>query len=342
MKQAGKRKKAGTVLITAILAAVLVTQTAATVLAEEGKKASLTIQASSDGDRISGVEWSAYRVAKMPRDGEFILTEPFEASGLDTDKLNGAKQSDMQKMAEELSGYAAANGIAAAAAEITDSTGQAKMENLERGLYLICQTGTPGTDLIVESIPFFAALPMMENVEGQKVMQYDVTARPKLETEAPPATEPETEESRPEESTEEESRPEESTEEESRPEESTAGESNPGESTAAESRPEESSTSEVSTSGINGGGGSNRDHGGRDNAPRTIINDPDVPLASFPTSPETPELEIVEDSPVPLAALPRLGDMGTGGATAGLLLSLTAASAALAVFKKLGKSEKVR
>lgn len=339
MKKLGKVKKAEAVLITVVLAAMLALQTAAAVLAD-GEKPSLTIQASSEGNHIPGVEWSVYQVAKMPQDGEFVLTEPFKTSGLDIKSLNDSKQSEMQKSAKKLSDFAADNRIEATALKTTDSLGTAKIEGLDRGLYLICQTGTPGTDLIVESIPFFVALPMMENVEGKKVMRYEVTAYPKMETENPPATEPETGESKPEESTSGESKPEESTSGESGPEESTSGESKPEESTSGESGPDGSTSAETSASaGTNGGGShSNRDHGGG-NSERTIINDPEIPLASFPTSPETPELEILEDNPVPLAALPRLGDMGTGGALAGLLLSLAAASAALAAYKKFGKSE---
>lgn len=349
MKKLGKVKKAEAVLITVVLAAMLALQTAAAVLAD-GEKPSLTIQASSEGNHIPGVEWSVYQVAKMPQDGEFVLTEPFKTSGLDIKSLNDSKQSEMQKSAKRLSDFAADNRIEATALKTTDSLGMAKIEGLDRGLYLICQTGTPGTDLIVESIPFFVALPMMESVEGKKVMRYEVTAYPKMETEDPPATEPETGESKPEESTSGESKPEESTSGESGPEESTSGESKPEESTPGESKPEESTPGESgpdgstsaetsASAGTNGGGShSNRDHGGG-NSERTIINDPEIPLASFPTSPETPGLEILEDNPVPLAALPRLGDMGTGGALAGLLLSLAAASAALAAYKKFGKSE---
>ena len=339
MKKLGKVKKAEAVLITVVLAAMLALQTAAAVLAD-GEKPSLTIQASSEGNHIPGVEWSVYQVAKMPQDGEFVLTEPFKTSGLDIKSLNDSKQSEMQKSAKRLSDFAADNRIEATALKTTDSLGTAKIEGLDRGLYLICQTGTPDTDLIVESIPFFVALPMMESVEGKKVMRYEVTAYPKMETEESPATEPETGESKPEESTSGESKPEESTSGESKPEESTSGESGPEESTSGESGPDGSTSAETSASaGTNGGGShSNRDHGGG-NSERTIINDPEIPLASFPTSPETPELEILEDNPVPLAALPRLGDMGTGGALAGLLLSLAAASAALAAYKKFGKSE---
>lgn len=98
MKHKGIAKKAGTFLITAILAAAFAVQTAAAVPAES-EKAALTIQASSDGTGIAGVEWSVYQVAEMPQDGVFILTGDFAASGLDIDGLNESSQSAMQKNA---------------------------------------------------------------------------------------------------------------------------------------------------------------------------------------------------------------------------------------------------
>ena len=98
MKHKGIAKKAGTFLITAILAAAFAVQTAAAVPAES-EKAALTIQASSDGTGIAGVEWSVYQVAEMPQDGVFILTGDFAASGLDIDGLNDSSQSAMQKNA---------------------------------------------------------------------------------------------------------------------------------------------------------------------------------------------------------------------------------------------------
>lgn len=342
MRQAGKVKKAGAILITAVLAAMLSLQTVAAALAD-GEKASLTIQAVSEGNKISGVEWSVYQIARMPQDGEFVLTDAFAASGLDIDSLNESTQSDMQRSAKNLLKYAKEQQIEAAAAKTTDQDGTARIQNLDRGLYLVYQTGTAGASWVVESTPFFIALPTMEDIDGKRVMKYDVTAFPKLEIAEPPTTEPETEETKPEESTSEETKPEESTSEETKPEDSTPEETKPEESTSGESRPEESTQAETATSGgssggNSGGGSSDRDRGG--SSDRTIINDPEVPLASFPTSPDTPALEILEDNPVPLAALPKLGDMGTGGALAGLLLSLTAAAAALTGFRKIGESEK--
>ena len=349
MRQTGKAKKTGAVLITAVLAAMLAVQTAVTVLADGGK-ASLTIQAVWEKTGIPGVEWSVYQVAEMPRDGVFALKEAFAGSGLDIDELNDSTQSDMQKSAKKLIKYVEEHDVEASVVKATDSKGKARMQGLERGLYLVCQTGTKNTDLKVESTPFFTALPRMtKDKDGKMVLEYDVAAFPKLEVEASPTTEPEEStsgESKPEESTSGESKPEESTSGESKPEESTSDGSKPEESTSDGSKPEESTQTETTASGGNsgntpgGGGRSDRDHGGSSN--RTIINDPEVPLASFPTSPDTPALEIVEDNQVPLAALPKLGDMGTGGALAGLLLSLTAASAALTAFRKFGGSEKTR
>ena len=59
MEHKGIAKKAGTFLITAILAAAFAVQTAAAVPAGS-EKGALTIQTSSAGAGIAGVEWSDY------------------------------------------------------------------------------------------------------------------------------------------------------------------------------------------------------------------------------------------------------------------------------------------
>lgn len=158
MKHKGIAKKADTFLITAILAAAFAVQTAAAVPAES-EKAALTIQASLDGTGIAGVEWSVYQVAEMPQDGVFILTGDFAASGLDIDGLNDSSQSAMQKNAVKSAAFVSENKIKAAGSEVTDKNGRAKIGGLERGLYLISQTGTPGTDRIVKSMPFLQHCP---------------------------------------------------------------------------------------------------------------------------------------------------------------------------------------
>lgn len=265
MKHKGIAKKADTfliILITAILAAAFAVQTAAAVPAES-EKAALTIQASSDGTGIAGVEWSVYQVAEMPQDGVFILTGDFAASGLDIDGLNESSQSAMQKNAVKSAAFVSENKIKAAGSEVTDKNGRAKIGGLERGLYLVSQTGTPGTDRIVKSMPFFAALPMMVDEGGKMVMKYEVTAAPKLEVEQPPETEaPSTETP----STEETDKP--STEA-------------PPTSSAEESTGETGSASQPSQPPSTGSGGSSGGHD-RDRGNTTVIIDSNTPLSSFP------------------------------------------------------------
>ncbi len=349
MKQAGKVRKAGAVLITAVLTAALAIQAAVTVFAD-GEKATFTIQASSEGNTVPGVEWSVYRVAEMTRDGEFTLTEKFAESGLDIGSLNESKQSDMQKSAKKLTIYVKNNVIEPTASKTTDASGKAKMTGLERGLYLVSQTGTPGTVLIVESTPFFVALPMMENENGKKVMKYDVTASPKMEVEVPPTTEPTTEpatEPSSEPSTEPTKEPstdptndptrEPETDPTSDPtkepttEPGTGGTSEP--STEGTTSPAESTASPVNPTTPNSGGSSGgRD---RDRGKTTVIYDNNTPLASFPQS--APEVVEIEEEPVPLGALPslpKMGDMGTGAYAAGIIISLLTGCAAFIRRKK--------
>ena len=299
MKHKGIAKKAGTFLITAILAAAFAVQTAAAVPAES-EKAALTIQASSDGTGIAGVEWSVYQVAEMPQDGVFILTGDFAASGLDIDGLNESSQSAMQKNAVKSAAFVSENKIKAAGSEVTDKNGRAKIGGLERGLYLVSQTGTPGTDRIVKSMPFFAALPMMVDEGGKMVIKYEVTAAPKLEVEETdkPSTEA------------------------------------PPTSSAEESTGETGSASQPSQPPSTGSGDSSGGHD-RDRRNSTVIIDSNTPLSSFPQA--EPQLEEIGDEPVPLAALPslpKMGDMGAGAYAAGMLISILTGCTALIRRKK--------
>lgn len=320
MKHKGIAKKAGTFLITAILAAAFAVQTAAAVPAES-EKAALTIQASSDGTGIAGVEWSVYQVAEMPQDGVFILTGDFAASGLDIDGLNDSSQSAMQKNAVKSAAFVSENKIKAAGSEVTDKNGRAKIGGLERGLYLVSQTGTPGTDRIVKSMPFFAALPMMVDEGGKMVIKYEVTAAPKLEVEQPPETEaPSTETP--------------STEAPSTEETDKSSTEAPPTSSAEESTGETGSASQPSQPPSTGSGGSSGGHD-RDRGNSTVIIDSNTPLSSFPQA--EPQLEEIGDEPVPLAALPslpKMGDMGAGAYAAGMLILILTGCTALIRRKK--------
>lgn len=87
--------------------------------------------------------------------------------------------------------------------------------------------------------------------------------------------------------------------------------------------------------GDGGNGGGNGDNGsgngGSENPSTTTIFSSDVPLASF-----QPDTQTIEDLPVPLAGLPKLGDMGAGGY---LIAAFAAACAGLAA---MGKGRKYR
>lgn len=360
MKRIGKVKKAGAILITVMLAAALTLQTAATVRAA-GEKATLTIKASSEGRKLRGIEWSAYQVAEMPEDGKFILKDDFASSGLKPETLNESSQSAMQKSAVKIAAYAKNNHIDAEYVVVTGADGTAKITDMERGLYLICQTGTPGTSLIVDSTPFFVALPMMVDKMGTKYMENHVICSPKISfeepateptTEAPtepptePVTEPSTEPSS-EPSTEPSTNPssEPGTEPTTNPSSETETESGSDSSTEPETgetgntEPESSSEQVQPTSpgsNNNNSGGS----GDRDRGHTTEILDNEIPLASFLT-PE-PELITIEDDPVPLGALPslpKMGDMGTGAYGAGIMISLLLGGGALFCRKKYAKGE---
>ena len=227
----------------------------------------------------------------------------------------------MQKNAVKSAAFVSENKIKAAGSEVTDKNGRAKIGGLERGLYLVSQTGTPGTDRIVKSMPFFAALPMMVDEGGKMVMKYEVTAAPKLEVEQPPETEAP--------STETPSTEAPSTEETDKP--STEA---PPTSSAEESTGETGSASQPSQPPSTGSGDSSGGHD-RDRRNSTVIIDSNTPLSSFPQA--EPQLEEIGDEPVPLAALPslpKMGDMGAGAYAAGMLISILTGCTALIRRKK--------
>lgn len=350
--------------LTAVLMASLSLQTAAAPAPAETKKASLTLSMTQNGDGISGVEWSAYQVAEMPQDGKLKLKEAFASSGLNVESLDGSTAEEMQKNAAATAAYVGKNSITADKTAETDKAGIAKMQDMEKGLYLIRQTGSNNTKMTVQTTPFFAVLPMMEKVNGEYIWKYDVSARPKYQVTEIPESEPSTEPSESEPSTESpENEPsteapenEPSTESPENEPSTEAPENEPStespESEPSTEAPEnepstESPENEPSTEAPNnsGGGGSHGgggNHGGGSSSGGNTVTilDPQTPLASFvqPLTPENdPELVEIEDEPVPLAALPfvpKMGDMGTGAYLAGIFISFLFGGGALAMRRK--------
>ncbi|WP_125141968.1 pilin N-terminal domain-containing protein [Clostridium transplantifaecale] len=178
MQRTGIYGKIRTVLITGVLTAALSVQTAAAAPAEETPVLTIEEISSSTGETVPGVELSVYRVAALDEKGIYTVLEEYTASGLKIGELENAEA--QKKWAKTVSDYVVASGIAAGKSGVTDASGSVSLDGLEKGLYLVRITGTPGTDLKVEGNPFFVSLPMFEN----NGWVYHVTAQPKITTES--------------------------------------------------------------------------------------------------------------------------------------------------------------
>lgn len=178
MQRTGIYGKMRTVLITGVLAAALSVQTAAAAPAEETPALTIEAISSSTGETVTGVELSVYRVAALDEKGIYTVADEYTASGLKIGEFENAEA--QKKWAKTVSDYVVSSGIAAGKSGVTDASGIVNLDGLEKGLYLVRITGTPGTDLKVEGDPFFVSLPMFEN----NGWVYHVTAQPKITTES--------------------------------------------------------------------------------------------------------------------------------------------------------------
>lgn len=178
MQRTGIYGKMRTVLMTGVLAAALSVQTAAAAPAEEAPALTIEAISSSTGETVPGVELSAYRVAALDEKGIYTVADEYTASGLKSGEFENAEA--QKKWAKTVSDYVVSSGITAGKSGVTDASGIVNLDGLEKGLYLVRITGTPGTDLKVEGDPFFVSLPMFEN----NGWVYHVTAQPKITTES--------------------------------------------------------------------------------------------------------------------------------------------------------------
>ena len=178
MQRTGIYGNMRTVLITGVLAAALSVQTATAAPAEETPALTIEAISSSTGETVTGVELSVYRVAALDEKGIYTVADEYTALGLKIGEFENAEA--QKKWAKTVSDYVVSSGIAAGKSGVTDASGIVNLDGLEKGLYLVRITGTPGTDLKVEGDPFFVSLPMFEN----NGWVYHVTAQPKITTES--------------------------------------------------------------------------------------------------------------------------------------------------------------
>lgn len=127
----------------------------------------LTLKDNENGNFIPGAKVGVYRVGLVSDNHRsFTLTDDFSKCEASLDNLNDSE------IAEKLAQYAVENNIKGDFA-VTDSKGNIRFENKEKGLYLAVQLGS--IDGYTDFNPFFISIPQKSG--NQWV--YDVNAVPK-------------------------------------------------------------------------------------------------------------------------------------------------------------------
>ena len=176
-------KRLTTIILSAILAAVLIVPTSAlaaddthaAMQPDYSKTGSIAVDIeTAKGTKVGGGELTAYMVAEaVYDDGDniFQLTTEFAGSGLEISSIESEEQG-APKLAADFAAYVEANGIAGKAAAV-DSSGHAQFTDLKLGLYLIVQT--TAADEYEPISPFLITVPLWD---GEQLV-YDINARPK-------------------------------------------------------------------------------------------------------------------------------------------------------------------
>lgn len=141
-------------------------------------KCSVTIEFSYDDVPVEGAEFKFYRVGDIARDFTLSLSGEYADYPVEVDGLDDVQ---FQKAADTLAGYVGLDGHAPMAIIATDAQGNAKLSDLDAGLYLMM--GTPLTTeeglYVVENQ--LLILPYAENTAEE--WTYDLTIDPKAEFE---------------------------------------------------------------------------------------------------------------------------------------------------------------
>ena len=125
----------------------------------------------TEGIPVDGIRFYCTRAADL-RDGEYVLTEQYQRSGVDLNTVSGA--AELGRAAEKLAGYAADTEEAETLSGVTDQNGEAVFSGLSSGVYLIRGEDDPEYDLIT---PALAAVPTFNEDTGE--MEYAVVVEPK-------------------------------------------------------------------------------------------------------------------------------------------------------------------
>lgn len=127
-----------------------------------------------DAARVKGMEFAAYKVAKMGASGGYQVLETFSA--VDANYDDEMSVAEMKALAQKLA--AIVSNVEPDAKAVTDDEGRAELGQLDYGVYLVVQTGATGDAVgYTTSDPYLINVPQF-NADG--TITYDVEAYPKF------------------------------------------------------------------------------------------------------------------------------------------------------------------
>jgi hypothetical protein len=138
------------------------------------KECSLTVSYCYGQTAFSGVEVKLYRVAEVSADFKYMLTQPFEASGL---ILNGIRTAgEWNVVRSTLETHILAYNIPPEFTSVTNTDGQASFETLRTGMYLAIVSQAEQHDLQYQFDSALIALPGL-GADGRWQYQVSVNAK---------------------------------------------------------------------------------------------------------------------------------------------------------------------
>lgn len=147
---------------------------------------SLTIQYRYDGEAVSGIPFSVYKVAEVSEvNAVFTPNEDFAGYPVQLNDLDAAMWADL---AQTLSGYAALDGISPLSSGVTDKNGMLVFSSqpgadMKPGLYLVVSPATTAGGYTYTTQPALICLP---NRNEDYSWNYDAVMRPKCSRRALP------------------------------------------------------------------------------------------------------------------------------------------------------------
>lgn len=174
------KKKALSSFITGILCMLMLASASTAVFAADSistdKQASLKLTYRYNSSALSGVDVRIYRTAAVESNGEYILTDAYENSGVDVNSMRSADQ--WKSAAVTLASYSDANQISAEQETLTGTDGTVSFTGLKTGLYLVREKVLVKGSRTYTFETFMISLPTLDESGN---WTYDVDALPKCE-----------------------------------------------------------------------------------------------------------------------------------------------------------------